>query len=113
MSTRTTRKTVTFNYPFLLEGIDRTLPAGGYEVVTDEELIEELSFPVYRRVATTMLVPSQSYPGSFEMLTVDPRSLVVAKDRDAAATPNKASGLPAKVQRCGSHGSRKRRGPRT
>ena len=48
------------------------LPAGGYEVVTDEELIEGLSFPVYRRVATTMLVPAQSYQGSVEMMTVDP-----------------------------------------
>ena len=52
MSTRTTGKTVTFAYPFLLRGVDRTLPAGDYRVVTDEELIEGLSFPVYRRVST-------------------------------------------------------------
>ena len=97
MSARTTRKTVTLNHPFSLEGIDRILPAGGYEVVTDEELIEGLSFPVYRRVATTMLVPSQSYLGSFEMLTVDPRHLAAAKDRDAAATSGKAGCVPAKV----------------
>jgi hypothetical protein len=74
------------------------LPAGGYEIVTDEELIEGLSFPVYRRVATTMLVPTQSYQGSVEMLTVDPLSLAAAKDRDAAAMSNKTGGLPAKVQ---------------
>ena len=98
MSARTTRKTVTFKRPFSLDGIDRILPAGGYEIVTDEELIEGLSFPVYRRVATTMLVPTQSYQGSVEMLTVDPLSLAAAKDRDAAATSNKAGGLPAKVQ---------------
>ena len=98
MSTRTTRKTVKFSNPFSLEGVGRILPAGSYEVVTDEELIEGLSFPVYRRVATTMLVPAQSYQGSVEMLTVDPLNLAAAKDRDAAATSNKAGCLPAKVQ---------------
>ena len=74
------------------------LPAGSYEVATDEELIESLSFPVYRRVATTMLVTAQSYQGSVAMLTVDPLNLAAAEDRDAAATSNKAGGVPAKVQ---------------
>ena len=60
MTTRTTRTTMEFNSPFSLESIGRMLPAGRYEVVTDEELIEGLSFPVYRRVATTMLVPARN-----------------------------------------------------
>jgi hypothetical protein len=98
MSARTTQKTVTFNRTFSLEGIDRMLPAGGYEVVTDEELIEGLSFPVYRRVATTMLVPAQSYQGSVELMTVDPLKLAAAQDRDNAVTSNKIGCLPAKVQ---------------
>jgi hypothetical protein len=41
-------KTGLFNKPFLLQGIDQVLPAGDYRVVTDEELTEELSLPVYR-----------------------------------------------------------------
>ena len=98
MNTRTTRKVVKFNNPFLLEAIGRMLPAGSYEVATDEELIEGLSFPVYRRIATTMLVPASSYQGAFEMLTIDPLNLAAAEDRDAAATPNKAGRFPAKVQ---------------
>ena len=52
MTTRTTSKIVTFARPFTLKGVDRILPPGEYRVVTDEELIEELSFPVYRRMAT-------------------------------------------------------------
>jgi len=44
VSTRTDRKTLTFEHPFRLKGIDRTLPAGTYQVITDEELIEGLSF---------------------------------------------------------------------
>jgi hypothetical protein len=97
MLTRTRRETVTFNGPFSLERSGRLLPAGNYEIVTDEELIEGLSFPVYRRVATTMLVPAQSYQASVEMLTVDPLGLAAAVNRDAAATSNKAGYVPAKV----------------
>jgi len=53
------------------------LPAGDYEVVTDEELIEGISFPIYRRVATVMLAltPSSQAP-SIEMLTIDPGDLM-------------------------------------
>jgi hypothetical protein len=80
MTTRTTRKTVTFLHPFTLEGVDRTLPAGEYQVVTDEELIEGLSFPVYRRTSTMMFVPGQSR--SIEMVTIDPRDLQAARERD-------------------------------
>ena len=72
--------------PFLLKGVDRTLPAGEYEVVTDEELIEGLSFPVYRRLATMMYVPAQSHrASSIEMVTLDPAALQAAQDRDAKA----------------------------
>src|ERR1700751_820036 len=62
MTTRTTSKIVTFARPFTLKGVDRILPPGEYRVVTDEELIEELSFPVYRRMATMLFVPADSHP---------------------------------------------------
>jgi hypothetical protein len=42
--TRMRRPTLTFKRPFTLKGVERQLPAGEYELVTDEELIEELSF---------------------------------------------------------------------
>jgi hypothetical protein len=82
MNPRTSRKTITFNKPFLLEGIGRSLPAGSYEVITDEELIGGLSFPVYRRIATTMLVPGE-ISRTVEMVTVDPLELAAALDREA------------------------------
>jgi len=85
METRTRRETVVFRSPVLLKDIGRTLPAGGYEVLTDEELIEGLSFPVYRRVSTMMMVPAPPpRTSSTEMLTIDPRELQLALDRDAA-----------------------------
>jgi len=89
MSIRTTRKIVKFSNPFTMEGVGRVLPAGNYEVVTDEELIEELSFPVYRRVATMMLAPTQT-SHSIEMLTIDPRDLAAAVERDTLAVKGEA-----------------------
>jgi hypothetical protein len=44
MTIRTIRKTIAFRKPFYLKGVDRLLPRGDYGVVTDEELIEGLSF---------------------------------------------------------------------
>jgi hypothetical protein len=85
MMVRTLNKTVVFTRPFLLKGVDRILPAGDYRVATDEELIEGLSFPVYRRISTMIFVPAQSHPASsVEMVTIDPIDLQAARDRDAA-----------------------------
>ena len=57
MTTRSRRETVHFRHPFRIKGIDRLLAPGAYEVVTDEEMIEGLSFPSFRRVATMIMVP--------------------------------------------------------
>ena len=87
MMTRTRRKTVVFSKPFQLKGVDRVLPAGDYQVVTDEELIEGVSFPVYRRVATMIIVPAQSHgASSVEMVSISPIDLQDAQDRDAPAS---------------------------
>ena len=86
MTTRTRRKTVIFSQPFRLKGVDRVLPPGDYEVVTDEELIEGLSFPVYHRVSTAIIVPAQSHQASsVEMVPIDPHDLQSVQARDAAA----------------------------
>ena len=66
----------------MLKGVDRILDAGDYRVVTDEEFIEQLSFPVYRRVATMIFVPGAS-ASSVAMVTIDPRDLADAQQRDA------------------------------
>ena len=83
MTTRQTNKTVVFSHPFELNGVDRTLPPGAYRVVTDEEQIEDLSFPVYRRVATMIFVPAVSHhASSVEMVAFDPQELQAAQERD-------------------------------
>jgi len=83
MTTRSLSELVTFRHPCELKGVDRLLPPGDYRVVTDEELIEELSFPVYRRVATMIFVPGPTrHASSVEMVTIDPHELQAAKERD-------------------------------
>jgi hypothetical protein len=79
MTIRTRNTLVVFHHPFELRGVDRTLAPGEYRVMTDEQLIEELSFPVYRRVLTVIFAPGQSRHGSsVEMLTIDPCDLQAA-----------------------------------
>ena len=86
MTTRTRSKTVSFKFPFLLKGVDRELAPGDYRVITDEELIEGLSFPVYRRLSTMILVPAQFHSlSSTELVPVDPLDLRAAQQRDAEA----------------------------
>jgi hypothetical protein len=82
MTIRTTTKTVTFHRPFCLKGVDRLLPPADYRVVTDEELIEGLSFAAYHRVATAIFVPAPS-GSAVEMVSIDPLDMQAAQDQDA------------------------------
>jgi hypothetical protein len=84
MTTRTRRETIHFKYPFNIEGVDSLLPAGAYEVVTDEEMIEGLSFPCFRRTATMIMVPSAApHVNSMEMISVSSVALSDAQLKDA------------------------------
>jgi len=83
MTMRTTTKTVTFHRPFYLKGVDCLLPPANYRVITDEELIEGLSFPAYRRISTAIFVPAPS-GSAVEMAAIDPGDLQAAQEQDAA-----------------------------
>jgi len=98
--TRTRTTTVTFARPFALAGADHRYPAGAYEVQTDEETIDTLSFVAWRRVATTILVHAD---GATQAVRVEPADLDALRSRDGASTPaagdavndNHAPGLEA------------------
>lgn len=86
MSLRTSRRAVTFNRSFTLTGMDGQQPPGTYTVETDEELVDGLSFPVYRRLATMIVLPA--VPGSMitaQTVTIDPEELAEAERLDAEA----------------------------
>jgi hypothetical protein len=87
MTTRSRREIVTFKHPFRIEGIDRLLAAGAYEVITDEEMIEGLSFASFRRVATMIMVPAAA-PRSpaMEMISISSVALSDAQRIDASAS---------------------------
>ena len=85
--TRSRRETVTFKHPFRIKGIGRQLEAGAYEVVTDEEMIEGLSFPCFRRVATMIMVPAAPpHRSSTEMISISSVELADAQQADAVAS---------------------------
>jgi len=93
MTTRTKRVTLTFQHPFSLKGVERQLAPGKYEVVADEELIEELIVPAYRRVTTLIFLPAQTHrQSSIEMVNVDPADLAAAHARDQATLSATAPG---------------------
>ena len=86
MSTRTTNETITFKHPFKLSELDEAQPPGRYVVETNEELIQSLSFPVYRRLSTVIYLAGR--PNSSELARVvdtDPAKLAAALAIDAQA----------------------------
>jgi hypothetical protein len=86
MTMRSRREVVTFKHPFQIRGIDRLLPAGAYEVITDEEMIEGLSFASFRRVATMIVVPAAGSRGlAMEMISIGSVDLSDAQRIDASA----------------------------
>jgi len=83
MTIRTSSKTIVFEHPFRLKGVDRELPPGDYRVETEEELIEGLSFSAYQRVSTVIFVPAPS-GSAVQMVTIEPDDLEKAQEQDAA-----------------------------
>src|SRR4029450_12253391 len=74
MTMRTTKSTVTFLRPFRLGTFGEQLPAGRYPIETDEELLEGMSFPAYRRTATTrQLMPHPPPPAVTEITLFAPQ----------------------------------------
>ena len=74
--TRTSRHEIDFIHPFALKGYPEPFPPGHYEVETEEEQIESVSFLAYRRIAT--LLYQQGRDGEAiisRSFTVDPRDL--------------------------------------
>lgn len=84
MTTRTTERRVTFHRPFTLKS-GGPHPPGEYLVLTDEERIDSLSFPVWRRVATTIHLGTGSVTQAWP---IDPAELdaILVQDEETART---------------------------
>jgi hypothetical protein len=87
MTMRSTRSTVTFSNPFTLSGYSGELPAGDYEVLVEEELLQGLSFEAYRRTATYLTVRGKGrHAGRSELRAISDSDLKEALSRDQGAT---------------------------
>lgn len=73
-------ETVVFKYPFRIASIERLLPAGSYEVITDEELMEGSLIPSLRCVATRMIVPAPPRSPAVEMVAISSTELSIARE---------------------------------
>lgn len=76
MSNRITRRTVTLAEAFAMASRREAIPAGCYEITTEEEPLGDLMFAAYRRVSTTIYLPLPAGKiGLGEILDVDPAKL--------------------------------------
>ncbi len=103
MTSRTTERTVTFRRPFSLGRFDEKLPSGDYIVETEEELLEGLSFPAYRRKLTLIyLLANPRRPGFRQALPINPDELDAALLRDQSVDdyPPATDSLPG-FNKCG------------
>ena len=85
MSNRIHHEDIVFRRPFSLRGWAEPHPAGTYALETEDELIEGLSFPAWRRISTTITHRSGQAQAVTQVLPVDPRDLARALAADGAA----------------------------
>jgi hypothetical protein len=56
MTNRIRHVMVTLAKPFLLTGLDQPIPAGRYEITTEEEPLGDSMYSAYRRISATIYV---------------------------------------------------------
>jgi len=98
MTVRTSRKTVTFGRPFVLQGFAHVLPPGDYVIDTQEERLDTSLTLAWRRLSTVMRV---RVAGVVECRAVNPHELAEALLRDGAdnAPGSPGSRAAAKTRR--------------
>jgi len=97
MSMRTTNTTVSFRRPFALDGLDDAQPAGTYVIEIDEEPLDTVTRPAYRRVAIRIELHRRAErPGVTETVTINPAELDAVLASDAAAEAPNESAAAAK-----------------
>ena len=83
MTERLTHKTVTFAHSFSLRGVQGTFPPGAYSVAVTEEQLDGLTAVAYRRVKTTIELPSTNSASlSRQLVEIVPAALEAALASD-------------------------------
>lgn len=86
MESRTTSKLVTFRKPFTLSGLDGIQPPGTYTVLTEEAMLDTLSFAGWRQIGCVIILP---HGGSEEHAPIEPQELreALVHDGDQGTDP--------------------------
>ena len=93
MPERTSLTTVIFSHPFSLVGVDGVQPAGTYTVETIDTTLDNLSFIAYRRISTSIILPSVGRViRERQVINIDPLELEEALKRDAETSADAGFG---------------------
>ena len=98
---RSTCVTMTFRSAFRLPGYDAPFPQGTYEVLSEDERLDGLSFEAFRRVSTFLHISGRDGSrGKTELLPVSQQDLDAAFLADQAGQSAQIAdtGLPRKEQ---------------
>ncbi|MBU2329741.1 MAG: hypothetical protein KJ755_20680 [Alphaproteobacteria bacterium] len=87
MFTRTKTRTVHFDAPFTLTGLEGVHAPGDYQVQDDEEQITGISWLAYRHVATVMEIVAGK---KRSLVPIDPSELDAALDMDRVLSGQKS-----------------------
>jgi hypothetical protein len=92
---RTREERVTFQHAFSFPGVEEQAP-GTYVVEIVEEAIDTLSFVAYRRVSTTIVLPSPQFGyASKQVVAIEPHDLAAAQEGDAEGSMQQATAVKA------------------
>lgn len=95
MTGRTTRTSVTFSRPFSLSDLDGMQPAGTYRIQTLDVTLDSLSYLAYRRVSTTIELPSVGVARSRRhVISIDPLELETALNRNSTENAEDVQTMP-------------------
>ena len=84
MQSRTRRLTACFRHPFSLTGIQDAQPAGEYDVFIDEQIVEGVSWIVWRRTNTFINLPARREGvQAVQMVGIDHAELEAALELDS------------------------------
>lgn len=88
MELRSNTMTVTFRQSFCLPGHDAPFPAGTYEVLSEDERLDGLTFEAFRRVATFLRITGNgASSGRTELQPVSQQDLDAALLADQGKRP--------------------------
>jgi len=86
MNNRITTRTITFRHPFAMAGLDGWQPAGSYVIETEEQLLQALSLPAWRRLHTAIRLPQRPGVSMIEQVVlIDPEAIEAALAADILA----------------------------